>query len=130
MVRPLWNEQLPAFIGAAVALVLINCGYTSNILSIFLPMPLFSNVVSRFEPRTKNRQPFCSVASSSAIHIDNAFLSENDQNGVSRCHEVGLAHGRLIKAWSCHILMPSTPTRCAAILPMRSSTISFFFSFL
>src|ERR1700761_857133 len=89
-------------------------------------MPLFSKVVSNCDPGKKYKHPFSIVASSNAIQIDNALRSEKDQKGVSRCHDVGFAHGRLNKAWSCHILMPSTPASSAAILPILASSISLF----
>src|SRR5450432_708244 len=125
-VRPLWKEQLPAFIGAATGMGFLNCGYTSKMLSIFLPIVILSKPVCLCEPGIKNKQPFSSVALSSATHIEIALRSEKDQNGVSKCQAVGFAQGRLIKAWSCQILIPSTRANCAAILPIRSSIISSF----
>src|SRR3981081_463190 len=89
-------------------------------------MVILSNDVCLCEPGIKNKQPFSKVASSKATHIEIAFLSEKDQKGVSRCQAVGFAHGRFINAWSCQTLIPSTPASCAAIFPIRSSSIISF----
>src|SRR4030095_12454620 len=82
----------------------------SNMPSIFLPIVILSKLVTLWEPGIKNKQPFSNVASSKATHIEMARRSEKDQKGVSRCHAVGLAHGRLINAWSCQMRIPSAPT--------------------
>ncbi len=75
---------------------------------MFFPMPGFSKEVCLCEPGIKNKQPFSNVASSKATQIDKALRSEKDQKGVSKCQDVGLAHGRFISAWSCQMRMPST----------------------
>src|SRR6516162_9080986 len=100
--------------GAATGFEFLNLEYLSNTPSIFLPMVILSKPVILCEPGIKNKQPFSNVASSSATHIEIARRSENDQKGVSRCQAVGFAHGRLINAWSCHILIPFAPDNCAA----------------
>src|SRR5690348_803328 len=117
--RPLWKEQLPAFIFAATGAISAHRGYISKMLSMFFPIATFSKLVILWDPGRKYRQPFSRVASSRATQIESAFRSEKDQKGVSRCQAVGLAHGRLNKAWSCHILIPSEPDNFAAISPIR-----------
>src|SRR5690606_782431 len=98
MVNPLWIEQLPAFNGAGAGFICASSGYTSKIPFIFLPIPMFVKSVFLNDPGTKYKQPFSKVASSNAIQMDSASRSENDQKGVSKCHAVGLAKGRLNKA--------------------------------
>src|SRR5450432_1373488 len=95
---------------------------------MFLPILILSKFVVLCEPGIKYKQPFSGVALSSAIQIEIALRSEKDQKGVSRCHAVGLAQGRLNNAWSCQILIPFTPASTAAILPIRSSIIKSFTS--
>src|SRR4051812_20796048 len=92
-VRPLWKLTEPARIGAATGSMPASSGYSLKRAPISGPIGALSKVVSLWLPGRKYRQPFCIVASASAIHTEIASRLEKDQYGTSRCQLVGLAQG-------------------------------------
>ena len=62
-------------------------------------------------------QPFCTVASLSAIQIEIALGEWKDQLGTSICHEVGLPQAGFCKVWSCQTRMPLMSASWQSILP-------------
>src|SRR4051812_34777506 len=94
-VSPLWNTTEPAGAGQETGSIFFHSGYNLKSPAKFSPMLRFSLVAVRWLPGMYAMQPFFIVASSSATHMVIACFEKKDQNGLSRCHAVGLPRAGL-----------------------------------